>query len=721
MYKSLDAYAAKAPSRNPVKSSLKLKEKMQVHQFFSHTALNKPKDVQTNWNSYKNYNRPEIRSSKNVDVGLTRGIETPVEESDYNRHLNYNFGRLPTGEDKIILEEHKYGPTAVSHKKYTDDSSFFSSDNKISYKNFNLGELIGKINEESQKLCSNIFVENNEKAVTCERNVILEESGHKKDVKYGKIKTKNVPFNQFSRIKVNTESKNSGSPYGSYNNFRFESSSSDHIKKNTINSSVELVKNLKNDILNALNNIEQNYLESLYNFEYDEEMYKQPKKGIDQAIKGAENNNYGFNNIETASVVDHVNQDMIDANSESSIDDYADIASQVDNGGYCGYKLNNDYNKIKIGTSSTNSTSNSNKNRIQSDLLKNEFIFEVKDYDKYSNFTYTEDLDPKYLTKVNATFKKKSTFTKLFISGKKVVVLDILDKNELFHNCLEPLVVFYQDSKPKSKYANLDEVPSGEFYSIKRVIILNEHMNHNEENRETIYKNDSLEDLVFKEQEHTGECESENKSCEALSLAHTKLRNKNRDYSLSRNNRKKQLESYRTYGDILLNITDTKNWRRPVFERNCYEKLKSFNRSYSSHRHKYWRRYIEQTNNLTSLDISKTCLSEINIKLCTKALNESSDRHPTFNVSKFAKFSYPRKESLKGKESFIKSCAMQENLLLHTVGIRKNVNTAESIDCIDKKTCKVNKPTCEEIFTEEAFMIGNRSRDNEISELLLKN
>lgn len=69
--------------------------------------------------------------------------------------------------------------------------------------------------------------------------------------------------------------------------------------------------------------------------------------------------------------------------------------------------------------------------RQQSDLLKYEFMFSARDYDQFSHFSYTEDIDPEYLSRHNGSFKKSTKCAELFITGKKVVVLSVVDKKKV--------------------------------------------------------------------------------------------------------------------------------------------------------------------------------------------------------------------------------------------------------------------------------------------------
>lgn len=152
--------------------------------------------------------------------------------------------------------------------------------------------------------------------------------------------------------------------------------------------------------------------------------------------------------------------------SEFELNEYMNLIEHFSDNGYAEpiYKPNEKILKLKISV--TEATSRNR--RIQSELLKNEFIFDSKDMKKYSTFSYTEDLDPEYLSRHNATFKKTNICHKLSISGKKVVVLDVVDKSYLSEISTKSSVIVSDEEnkneKPKKKphswidYTNVKKV-----------------------------------------------------------------------------------------------------------------------------------------------------------------------------------------------------------------------------------------------------------------------
>lgn len=149
------------------------------------------------------------------------------------------------------------------------------------------------------------------------------------------------------------------------------------------------------------------------------------------------------------------------------LDDYIDVADCFSDG--YGDETTTDRNekKCKINITVNKEDLNIRKRKIQSEFLKHELIFDVKDYEKYSNFSYTKEMDPKYLSRYNATFKKKSVCPKLSISGKQVVLLDMLNKttvsnatikSENFVSNVEVPFTAIELNKSKSLEQNINEI-----------------------------------------------------------------------------------------------------------------------------------------------------------------------------------------------------------------------------------------------------------------------
>lgn len=136
---------------------------------------------------------------------------------------------------------------------------------------------------------------------------------------------------------------------------------------------------------------------------------------------------------------------VMNSDNENELNDYMDLVDHFSDNGYAEpvYKPDEKRFKLKFSVKETQGRTESKK--MQSELLKYEFIFDTKDYDKYSNFSYTEDLDPEYLSRHNVTFKKTSKCPKLSISGKKVIVLDIIDKNNMPDSSPRSITTLHSD------------------------------------------------------------------------------------------------------------------------------------------------------------------------------------------------------------------------------------------------------------------------------------
>jgi len=133
---------------------------------------------------------------------------------------------------------------------------------------------------------------------------------------------------------------------------------------------------------------------------------------------------------------DMINQDWELSNEkrvniEKEMFEYLDLAESFSDNGYSEPVYKNSGKRLKLKINVIEAEEKPSNRKIQSELLKNEVIFESRDYDFYSNLSYTEKIDPEYLSKQNATFKKTNTCHMLSISGKKVIVLDVVDKSDL--------------------------------------------------------------------------------------------------------------------------------------------------------------------------------------------------------------------------------------------------------------------------------------------------
>ena len=133
---------------------------------------------------------------------------------------------------------------------------------------------------------------------------------------------------------------------------------------------------------------------------------------------------------------------------EKELSEYMDMSDCFNDDGYNEPAPNPKQKRLRL---KFNHIEKKNKpRRIQSELLKNEIIFSSDDYEKYSNLSYTEKLDPEYLSRQNATFKKTNTCHKLSISGREVEIIEIVAKGDISENSAKSSTIESTDKVDRS-------------------------------------------------------------------------------------------------------------------------------------------------------------------------------------------------------------------------------------------------------------------------------
>lgn len=111
---------------------------------------------------------------------------------------------------------------------------------------------------------------------------------------------------------------------------------------------------------------------------------------------------------------------------EDELDEYSELVSHFSDDGYSEQESIGRRCKAKMTVVRA-----SNNNYMHRDLFKYGYLVNATNIDKFSNISYAEDMDPEYLSRHNATFKKSTKCPKLSITSKKVVVLSFVDKKKV--------------------------------------------------------------------------------------------------------------------------------------------------------------------------------------------------------------------------------------------------------------------------------------------------
>ena len=444
MYKSLDNFKPITSRLEGLQSTKdKVKHKKQ-NQFSTISKLQK-KSVNlqqvVSYNTLKNSRIVNSQSTQNNEA--TNPVIGKNTVNDLTDNFPYKNDDTFAEQNDIKLERNEATNTITNH--LYKQNNLANEDASANYIKFD-------IIENSQKNCENTvknlkvlsYFHNNQfnNLKTDKTNKGVKNTNAQNiDKMYKSLKKEqNNKLDQFNKLTTQTKSKNLNGEYINYNSLKQVGNLSNKIEQdNNQNTTLKFENkclstktqntyafNSNCKILNQNSNTRKltenfNYFSLSKNCGIIKEDNNKPSKEIRL--------------INTTSIEDQLEKD--DSLFQDELNEYMDLCNSFSDGYTDEETISRKKKKPKLKVSIKKDNYYASKGKHQSELLKNEIIFDSNCYEKYKHLTYTENIDPEYLSKCNVTFKKKSVCHKLSISGQKVVVLDVLNKNIISDTSIE--------------------------------------------------------------------------------------------------------------------------------------------------------------------------------------------------------------------------------------------------------------------------------------------
>lgn len=415
MYKSLDHSESKHLSLTQGKARPGLKSRKGVNQFTTLNSLYSKVKKPHSEVSYAHYNNNETIEGRKIQGSEMECTESEITFSTKSEVTNYK-NSVESEEDFDGVKATPTRNLSTFSTSYTDldsyrtmETDYLESMRSADKQKIRKQEIKVHINDSDQK---HDFVN---PIVT---NMYIQNAKSKKQIPSSN--DNRLAIEQSSRLNGHKASRGHVQQYSSYNSYK------------PVVTPLYCNRSSTKDGMN-------------YVFEYKREGSFDGRKfenNNDELTKETPHPNLHGEKFKAESSLDN-NDDMLhnDIN-EQTLCEYKSLVDNFSNSEYQEAIRRRSSKKLKLKASRA-----VRNQRIQSEYLKYEFIFDAKDYDKYTNLSYTEELDPEYLSKNNVTFKKTKTCSKLSISGKKVLLLDIIHKKDILETSSRLSILFEGESR----------------------------------------------------------------------------------------------------------------------------------------------------------------------------------------------------------------------------------------------------------------------------------